>query len=70
MGAGGDFRHHAAIGRMQVELRAHHARKDLAAAVLVPPHDRRRGFVAARLDAEHDQGSGFAVVSHGAFYRV
>src|SRR4029078_11617354 len=27
MGAGGDFRHHAAIGRMQVELRAHHARK-------------------------------------------
>ena len=70
MGARGDLRHHAAIGRMQVELRAHHARQDRAAAVRGAAHHRRGSLVAARLDAEHDQGSGFAVVSHGAFYSV
>ena len=67
MGACGDLRHHAAIGRMQVELRAHHARQDLAAAVFVPPHQRRRGLVAARLDAEHGQGSVFAVAKPWGF---
>ena len=70
MGACGDLRHHAAIGRMQVELRAHDAPEDLAAAVFVPPHQRRRGLVAACLDPKHGQGSVFAVASHGAFYRV
>ena len=58
MGARGDFRHHAAIGRMQIELRAHHARQDLAAAVRRAAHHRGGGLVAARLDAEHGQGSG------------
>src|SRR6188768_1484800 len=33
MGARGDLRHDATISRMQVELRAHHARQDLAATI-------------------------------------
>ena len=55
MGARGDLRHHPAIGRMQIELRAHHARQDLAPSVRRQAHDCRRGLVAARLDAEHGQ---------------
>ncbi len=64
MGAGGDFRHHPAIGRMEIELRAHHIGQDLAAPVDAPAHQGRGRLVAARLDAEHGQrGVGF-VLSH------
>src|SRR4029453_3707349 len=56
MGARSDLRHDATISRMQVELRAHHARQDLAATIGGAAHDSGRGLVAARLDAERGQG--------------
>jgi len=68
MGAGGDFRHHAAIDRVQVELRAHDIGQDRAAPVRRAAHHGRRGLVAARLDAEHRERGVFAVGNHLAFY--
>ncbi len=56
MGARGDLRHHPAIDGVKVELRAHHARQDGAAAVGLEPHEGGCGLVAARLDAEHASG--------------
>jgi len=38
---------------MQVELRAHDARQDLAATIGGAAHDSGCGLIAARLDAEH-----------------
>ncbi len=55
MGAGGDFRHHAAIGRMVVDLREHHIRQYLADAALTAAHHRRGGFVAGGLDTEQEE---------------
>jgi hypothetical protein len=53
--ARGDFRHHAQIGRMRLDLRPHHVRQDLDRAVRAEPHDRGCGFVAARLDSQDDE---------------
>jgi hypothetical protein len=53
MGAGGDFRHHAAEGSMLADLREHDVGQDLAAPLVRPLDHRRRGLVAGRLDAEH-----------------
>ena len=54
MAAGGDLRHHAAIGPMLGELRQHRLGQH---APVVGDQCRRR-LVAARLDAQHDHGSG------------
>ncbi len=70
MGAGGDLGHHAAIGRMQVELRAHHACKDLAPPAGRPAHHGGRGLIAARLDPEHGKGFVLGGGTHGAFYSL
>ncbi len=70
MGAGGDLGHHAAIGRMQVELRAHHACKNLAPPVGPAAHHGGGGLVAARLDPEHGQGRCLGGRIHGAFYSL
>ncbi len=59
MCARGDLRHHPAIDRMQIELRAHDIRQDLAAPVGLKPHDGGCGLVAARLDAENGEGVGW-----------
>src|SRR5512144_1748705 len=50
MGAGGHFRHHAAVGAMVLELREHQVAENALAAV----DHRRRRLVATRLDAEDD----------------
>ena len=68
MGARGDLRHDPAIDRMQIELRAHDIRQDLAAPVGLKPHDGGCGLVAARLDAEKGEGD-VAGGRHRAFYR-
>jgi hydroxymethylbilane synthase len=52
MGAGGDFRHHAAIGAVFLELGKHHVRKDFAAAIRMACDNGRGGFVAACFNAE------------------
>ena len=65
MGASGDLRHHPAIGRMQIELRAHHARQDFALPIRRKAHHCGGGLVATRLDAEHGQGTIFAGLNHG-----
>ncbi len=54
MRARGDFRHHAAIGRVLGGLRQHDVGEDFAAPVLAAPHHRGRGLVAGRLDAENE----------------
>ena len=53
MGARGNFRHHAAIGRMRGDLTHHLVRKDIAAAGGAQPNDRRGGFIAGRLYAKN-----------------
>ena len=67
MGARGDLRHHPAIDRMQIELRAHHVRQDLAAPVGLEPHHGGCGLVAARLDAENGEGGRLARRSSWGF---
>ena len=57
MGAGGDFRHHAAEGRMLADLRQHDVGQNLAGPVLGPLDHRGGGLVAGRLDAEHHHRS-------------
>ena len=61
MGARGDLRHHAAIGRMQIELRAHHVRQDLAAAVAVRGARRRPRSRRSSSRCRARSGSVFAV---------
>ena len=53
MGAGRDFRHHPAIGRMGLGLAEDDVGQDLARAGGRPAHHRRRGFIAAGLDAQN-----------------
>ena len=50
MAAGGDLRHHPAIGPVLGELRQHR----LGQHAPVVGHQCRRRLVAARLDAQHD----------------
>ena len=69
MGARRDLRHHPAIDLVQVELRAHHVRQDLAAPVGLEPNQGGSRLVAARLDAENGQRGALAA-RHRAFYRV
>ena len=52
MGAGGDLRHHAAVGGMGGDLAHQLVGENFAAAVRPQPHDRRRGLVAGRFNAE------------------
>ena len=54
MGARGDLRHHAAIGRVLVGLRQHDVGEDLAAPVVARADHRGGGLVAGRLDAEDE----------------
>lgn len=54
MGAGGDFRHHAAERGVLADLRQHDIGQDTAAAVLAPFHQGCGGLVAGRFDAEDD----------------
>ena len=54
MGAGGDFRHDAAEGRVQRRL----ARNDRGQHAAVLGHDRGGGVVATALDAKDGQGHG------------
>ncbi len=54
MGARRDLRHHAAEGRVLVDLRQHDIGQNLARPGLEPLDHRRRGLVAGRLDAEHN----------------
>ena len=70
MGARRDLRHHAAIGRVQVELRVDHIGQDLAAPVRASAHHRRRRLVAARLDAEHGERGAISAFRHASFYTV
>jgi len=70
MGARGDLRYHAAIGRMQIELRTHHIGKNFALPVRRTAHHGGGSLVAARLDSEHDKGGVFAGRNHGAFYSL
>ena len=52
MGARGDFRHHAAKGRMRVLLPQHDVAQHLHAAVAMTAQHGRRRLVAARFDPE------------------
>ena len=54
MGAGGDFRHHAAKGRVLADLRQHDIGQNPARAGGGALHHGRGGLVAGRLDAEDD----------------
>ena len=60
--ARGQFRHHAAIFAVNLDLRRHHARKNAAAA----GDNGRGGFVAGRFDAEN-QVFGY---SHAGFLNL
>ena len=53
MGAGGEFRHDAAIGRMVRDLRQHDIRQNPARPVSIAPHHGGGGFVAGGFDAEN-----------------
>ncbi len=53
MGAGGDFRHHAAECGMLSDLRQHHIRANRGAAVIVAFHHGGCRFIAGRFYAEH-----------------
>ena len=55
----GNFRHHAEIGRMLLQLRADHVGQQCRAAILKAQH-RRGGLVAGGFDAEDGQGAGHA----------
>jgi hypothetical protein len=65
MGARGDLRHHAPIGRMGGHLAAHDGRQHLRAAVGVAAHHRGGGLVAAGLDAEDGLAGGHPVAGNG-----
>jgi hypothetical protein len=52
MGAAGDFRHHAAIGRMGSDLAGDDTGKDGSRSRRQPAHHRSRGFIAAGLDPQ------------------
>jgi hypothetical protein len=52
MGAGGDFRHHAAEGSVLRNLRKHDIGQNAAAAVLGPSHYGSGGLITGRFDAE------------------
>ena len=54
MGAGGDFRHHAAEFGMLADLRQHDIGQNPPRAVRGPPDHGRGRLVAGRLDAEND----------------
>ncbi len=54
VGAGGDFRHHAAECRMFGDLRKHHVGQDAALPVVGPFDQGGGGFVAGGFDAEDD----------------
>ena len=54
MGAGGDFRHHAAERGMLADLRKNDVRQDAALSFRIPLHHGGGGFVAGRFDAEDD----------------
>ncbi len=56
MRARGDLRHHAAIGGVVLDLRAHDIGQDGAPAVRSDPDHRRRRLVAGGLDAEDQHG--------------
>ena len=56
MAAGGDFRHHPAIGRMVVDLAVDHRGQDLGPASGKANH-RGCGFVAAGFQTQHRQRS-------------
>jgi hypothetical protein len=65
MGAGGDFRHHAAKGGVFLDLREDGVREDFAAPVRFATHDSGRRLVAACLDAQYGQrASGGRVLGH------
>jgi hypothetical protein len=56
MGAGGDFRDHAAKGGMFIGLRQDDIGQDAATPVVLALDEGRRGLVTGRLDAENDHG--------------
>ena len=62
MGARGDFRDHAGIGRVRLVLAPDYVSEDFRLAAN-NAHDRRRGFIAACFDAEDWAEIGFVV--HG-----
>jgi hypothetical protein len=70
MGASGKFRHHAAKGRMDIELAEHHVGKDFARPVSSPAHHRGGGFIAACLDSQYVEAAvhpcGVLASVHGA----
>ena len=53
MAAGGEFRHHPAIGGVLLELAAHHVGEDGATPAGIARDDRRGGLVAACLDPQN-----------------
>ena len=59
MGAGGDFRHHAAKGGVLVGLRQNDIRQNAPAPGRIALDDRGRGLVAGRFDAQHDHRLAF-----------
>ena len=63
MGAGGDFRHHAAIGRVVLRLGQHEVRQDMPPAIGLAPHHGGGGLVARGFDAEDQACHGRGDVS-------
>ncbi len=59
MGAGGDFRHHAAEGRVLADLAEDDIGQNLRPAVVGAFDHRGGGFVAGGFDAEHEEGLRF-----------
>ncbi len=55
VGAGGDLRHHPAIGGVGLDLARHHRGQHVWPAGLGQPDHRRGRLVAAGLDAKHRQ---------------
>ena len=68
VGAGRDLRHHAAIGRMLVDLAANDVGDNLGAAVGTQAHDRRGGLVAARFEAKDCKGNGHSHCASGVWW--
>ena len=64
MGARGDLRHDAAIGRVGGDLAHHLVGENLARAVGAQPHHRRRGLVAGGFDSQDPHSA--AVYTLGA----
>ena len=55
MGAGGDFRHHAAIRRMRFGLAENDVGQNFAGPGRKTAHHRRRGFIAAGFQPQYGQ---------------